>query len=226
MDDRAVTGDQQEEFEGQGFLHVPGLIPLHMVEQLRDDYDAVVERRIDIELWRDRIQDGEILQLGNPYKNIPGWSEHPYMRQIVGLGRQLLGPDIDYKYDQLIFKPPHNPIELLWHQDAGYGWPGKANQRACTCWLALSEVTRDMGSLQFIPGSHLEGIAEHVDARHKNPIGGALEVSVDESKAVTVEYGPGDVTIHHCRTLHYTRGNITDRPRRGLSIHLWPEPND
>ena len=42
-----------------------------------------------------------------------------------------------------------------------------------------------------------------------------------ELRAVTVEYGPGDVTIHHGRTLHYTSGN----PRRGLSIHLWPEPN-
>jgi ectoine hydroxylase-related dioxygenase (phytanoyl-CoA dioxygenase family) len=65
-----------------------------------------------------------------------------------------------------------------------------------------------------------------VDATHKNPINAALEVMVDESLAVTVEYGPGDVTIHHGRTLHYTRGNSTDCPRRGLSIHLWPEPND
>jgi hypothetical protein len=226
MTDIRVTSAQQEQFDRQGFLHVHGLIPLDMVEQLRNDYDAVVEGRVDVEVWRDRIREGGILQLGNPYKNIPGWSDHPYMARIIGLGKQLLGPDIDYKYDQLIYKPPHNPVELLWHQDAGYGWPGKANHRSCTCWLALSDVTQEMGSLQFVPGSHLEGIAEHVDATHKNPINAALEVMVDESLAVTVEYGPGDVTIHHGRTLHYTRGNSTDRPRRGLSIHLWPEPND
>ena len=106
------------------------------------------------------------------------------------------------------------------------GWKGKANYRSGTCWLALSEVTEKMGALQFVPGSHLEGIAEHIDATHKNPINGALEVHVDESKAVQVEYGPGDATIHHSRTLHYTSGNDTDQPRRGLSTHLWPEPNE
>ena len=137
-----------------------------------------------------------------------------------------MGDDLEYKYDQLIYKPPGNMVELLWHHDAGYGWPGKANYRSTTCWLALSEATEEMGSLHFLPGSHKEGIAEHVDATYKNPIGGALEVKVDWSKAVVVEYGPGDVTFHHGRTLHYSRGNSTDQPRRGLSTHLWPEPNE
>ena len=79
-----------------------------------------------------------------------------------------------------------------------------------------------MGSLQFIPGSHLKGIAEHISAKHKNPINNALEVIVDESQAVVVEYEPGDATFHHGRTLHYTSGNTTDKSRRGVSTHLWP----
>ena len=61
--------------------------------------------------------------------------------RIVAVGKQLLGDDIEYKYDQLIYKPPGNSVELLWHQDAGYGWPGKANHRSATCWLALSAAT-------------------------------------------------------------------------------------
>ena len=83
-----------------------------------------------------------------------------------------------------------------------------------------------MGALHFLPGSHKHGIAEHVDATHKNPINAALEVAVDESQAVVVEYEAGDVTFHHGRTLHYSRGNSTDQPRRGLSTHLWPDPNE
>jgi phytanoyl-CoA hydroxylase len=226
MIDASVTKSQREAFGRQGFVHLRELIPPAMVEELRRGYDEVVAGKTEVEAWKGRIAPGEILQLGLPYKNIPGWQDHPFMDRIVDVGKQLMGADIEYRYDQLIYKPPHNPVELLWHQDAGYGWPGKANYRSCTCWLALTAVSREMGSLQFLPGSHLEEIAEHVDAAHKNPIQGALEVMVDESKAVTVEYGPGDVTIHHCRTLHYTRGNSTDEPRRGLSIHMWPEPNE
>ena len=226
MENIELTQEQRDEFQRRGFLHVRECIPRDMVEELRADYDRAVEGKCEIEAWKGRIAPDKILQLGNPYKNIPGWDGHAYMQRIVGLGKALLGEDIEYKYDQLIYKPPHNPVELLWHQDAGYGWKGKANYRSGTCWLALSEVTREMGALQFIPGSHLEGIAEHVDATHKNPINAALEVKVDESQAVAVEYGPGDVTIHHGRTLHYTCGNQTDQPRRGLSMHLWPEPNE
>ena len=117
----------------------------------------------------------------------------------------------------LIFKPPYNEVELLWHQDTGYDWPGAANYRSATCWLALSRVITAMGALQFIPGSRKQGIAEH----HESP-GSYLEVMVDASQAVAVEYEPGDATFHHGRTLHYTSGNQTALPRRGLSTHLWP----
>ena len=48
-----------------------------------------------------------------------------------------MGDDIEYSYDQLIYKPPGTSVELLFHQDAGYGWPGRANSRGMTSWLAL-----------------------------------------------------------------------------------------
>ena len=224
MDETALKPEQVDEFNTQGFVVLRQLIPGDMVDELREGYDEAVANRYDVPGWK--LAPDEILQLGNPYKSIPPWSNHPYMGRMVSAAKQLLGDDIAYRYDQLIYKPPHNSVELLWHQDAGYGWRGKANYRSGTCWLALSEVTTEMGGMQFIPGSHLQGIAEHVDATHKNPINAALEVTVDESRAVQVEYGPGDATIHHGRTLHYTSGNSTDTPRRGLSTHLWPELNE
>jgi phytanoyl-CoA hydroxylase len=226
MKEGRLDKEALEAFDRDGYVVVRGFLPPAMVAVLRQGYDAATRGEINAEGWKHRIGPGRILQLGMPYRHIPGWEGHEYMSRLVGAGRQLLGDDIDYKYDQLIYKPPHNTVELLWHQDAGYGWPGKANTRALTCWLALSPVDRDMGALQFIPGSHRLGIAEHVDASERNPISGALEVEVDTDQAVVVEYGAGDVSFHHGRTLHYSSGNATDRPRRGLSTHLWPTPNE
>ena len=226
MSELTLSEAQIAEFHERGFVHVHEFIPHEMLVELRAGYDAATRGEYDVDGWNQKIAAGDILQLGMPNTHIPGWQRHEYLMRIVQVGKQLLGDDIEYKYDQLIYKPPGSEVELLWHQDAGYGWPGKANYRSTTCWLALSEATEEMGSLQFMPGSHKEGIAEHVDATYKNPIGGALEVMVDQDKAVVVEYGPGDVTFHHGRTLHYSRGNSTDQPRRGLSTHLWPEPNE
>ena len=219
-----LSAEQVESFHEQGFVVCRQFIPPAMVEELRRGYDAATRGEVDA--WKERWAADQILQLGVPNKHIPGWQGHPYLQRIVAAGKELMGEDIEYRYDQLIYKPPGNAVELLWHQDAGYGWPGKANFRGLTCWLAFTAVTRAMGALQFMPGSHKKGIAEHVDATHRNPISGALEVEVDQSEAVVVEYGPGDVTFHHCRTLHYSSGNSTDQPRRGLSTHLWPEPNE
>ena len=78
----------------------------------------------------------------------------------------------------------------------------------------------------FHSGSHKHGIVEHYDCTDFNPVGGALQADVDPSEGVLVEYEPGDVTFHHGRTLHYSGGNRTNRPRCGLSTHLWPSPNE
>ena len=226
MSEAKLSEEQIAEFHERGFVHLREFIPEDMLAELREGYDAATRGVYDVDGWNQKIAAGDILQLGMPNTHIPGWRGHEYLQRIVQTGKQLLGDDIEYKYDQVIYKPPGNEVELLWHQDAGYGWPGKANYRSTTCWLALSEASEEMGSLQFMPCSHKQGIAEHVDATYKNPIGGALEVVVDQSKAVVVEYGPGDVTFHHGRTLHYSRGNSTDQPRCGLSTHLWPVPNE
>ena len=48
-------------------------------------------------------------------------------------------------------------------------------------------------------------------------VGGALEIAdVDPDTAFTVTLKPGDAT------LHYTGGNRTDDPRRGLITHFFP----
>ena len=77
--------------------------------------------------------------------------------------------------------------------------------------------------MQFIPGSHRQGLVEHDDASKRSIISGALEVlDVDESKAVKITMSPGDLSLHHCRTLHYTSGNEANTPRCGLVIHMGP----
>jgi hypothetical protein len=145
-----------DEFHDRGFIVVRGLIPQPMVNALRKGYDAVTRGEVPSMPLRERTAvdpEGEPLmrQLGRPYLNIEGWSDVGYLERLVSVGKQLMGEDIEYSYDQLIYKPPGSTVELLYHQDAGYGWPGKANARGLTSWLALSEAVEQQGSLWFVP---------------------------------------------------------------------------
>ena len=135
---RVLSDAEISEFHERGFIVVRGLIPRPMVNALRKGYDAATRGEVASMPLRKRTAadpEGEPLmrQLGGPYRNIDGWSEIGYLEQLVTIGKQLMGDDIEYSYDQLIYKPPGSTVELLYHQDAGYGWPGKATARGMTC---------------------------------------------------------------------------------------------
>jgi len=36
--------------------------------------------------------------------------------------------------EQKFYKQPGQETEVLWHQDAGYGWPGSAGERDIAGW--------------------------------------------------------------------------------------------
>lgn len=209
------------DFEEQGYVVIRGLVSEVELEPMLASYLAAARRERVIAGWNDHLRPGQIVQLGDPSAKL-GWRGMPYFARIGALARTLGGEDMVLAYDQMIYKQPGQEAEVLWHQDAGYDWPGSAGERGITCWLALVDVTRDQGTMTFLPGSHRRGIVPHHAAQDRNPIGGALEAEADTGAAEVVEYRAGDCSFHHGRTLHYTGANRTDRPRASLSSHFWP----
>ena len=198
-----LMGKQIETFQTDGFLVIRNLLLMDQVDEINVGYQKAISGQIDAHDWKKRINSVSSAQLGDP-SAVLGWRQFLYFQQILSIAKQLNGEDIEVAYDQLIYKPPHSLIEVLWHQDAGYGpWPEEAVKRGLTCWLALVDATPKQGSMQFIPGSHRQGIYRHYNAQDRNPIGGALEVRLDDQEAVAVSYQAGDCSFHHACTLHY-----------------------
>ncbi len=215
-----LSPENAVQFQENGFLVVEDLITEPQVEELIAGYEKAIAGEYGDMRWKGKRVDGRMIQLANPSRVIPGWSDHAYMANGLAIARQLLGEDLAYHYDQMIMKPPQYPAETHWHQDAGY-WH---NDRALTCWLALSPVFEANGAMHFIPGSHKKGIVEHQDASGYSEINSALEaVMEDDSAAVAIPLNPGSATFHHCKTLHYAGGNHSDIPRRGLITHFFPK---
>jgi ectoine hydroxylase-related dioxygenase (phytanoyl-CoA dioxygenase family) len=135
------------------------------------------------------------------------------------LAAVLLGARASCYFDHAVYKPAHNGTTTAWHQDAAADPHGLGN-RAIHVWLALDDVSAEMGCMEFIPGSHRHGIVSH---RPRTPAAHALVAeafSPDGAQACPIPAGA--MTVHGPRTLHCTGPNRTDRPRRSWTLQFAP----
>jgi len=122
--------------------------------------------------------------------------------------------------DSVLVKEPGAIEKTAFHQDISYFHV--EGHQICTTWVPLDPVRAETGAVRFISGSHLwkkqyrpnfftsqvlmpDTEGEAVPDFHK---------SERSSKAVSFDMEPGDVTIHHARTIHGAGGNMSKTTRR------------
>src|SRR3546814_1653851 len=79
--------------------------------------------------------------------------------------------------------------------------------------------------MQVIPGTHLLDQIPHKDTFSKNNLltrGQEIAVQVDQSKAVSIELQPGEMSLHHVRIIHGSPPNPSPRRRIGFAIRYIP----
>ncbi|MCG8586169.1 MAG: phytanoyl-CoA dioxygenase family protein [Pirellulales bacterium] len=112
-------------------------------------------------------------------------------------------------------KPSRVGSGVPWHQDNAYFCLAPPN--ALTVWVALDAVTVENGPVQFIKGSHRIGAQPTRNSGVRgNSIGLATPPSFEANNLYCGVLDPGDITIHHCQTLHRSSPNRTDKSRLGL----------
>lgn len=128
--------------------------------------------------------------------------------------------------DQILVKPgPGAPFAL--HQDHTY-WSFSTRTSTLSCWLALADMTADMGPVEVIRGSYRWGLVETpkhakdgikssnedylTGVRDFNPAGSDLEF-------VPALVPKGGGIFFHGLTVHGSRGNSTDKWRRAVALH-------
>ncbi|MEZ4987120.1 MAG: phytanoyl-CoA dioxygenase family protein [Saprospiraceae bacterium] len=153
-----------------------------------------------------------------PSRLYPALMQSVIHQRVTALARQLMGEDMALDFDMLIDKPPHTHAPTPWHQDEAY-WINMPDKRAVSCWLALDDVVKENGCMWFIPKSHQAALRSHVQTGQ----GGALQCQATEAEAIAAEMQAGSCTFHHGRTVHYARGNSTDRRRRAFITNFRPE---
>lgn len=166
-------------------------------------------RKIDQAWWSDRT--------------IASIATSPVLGDIAAA---LLGVEvIRLWHDQLLWKPPGGGASGVvgYHQDKGY-WTASSTSDMVTAWVAFDDVTEEMGAMRFVPGSHrwgrvIEGNA-FFETDHDAQRAAAKVPDGAEWTEQVVELEAGQVSFHHCKTLHGSPPNRSDRDRVSLAVHL------
>jgi ectoine hydroxylase-related dioxygenase (phytanoyl-CoA dioxygenase family) len=144
--------------------------------------------------------------------------------------RMMRSRKVNFFYEQLLVKEPGTVAPTPWHQDLPYwcvgGW------QVASIWVPFDRSTPDNGVVTYVRGSHLWGKlfrprsfgtrprvqdAETEYLEEVPDIGAAPQ----DYEFVTGMLEPGDVFVHHARTLHGAPGNASMHQRRRALATRW-----
>lgn len=218
-----LTDEHLEDYREKGYFIVEGLYDEYVDDMIEDivdiaenpeDYpDPVTRGMLDESELPDGMEDVEPIDRVSALRpNVPEFEryydtgESPAAR----VAAEVLGQrDLRRIYKFCFCNPPGVGTGVPWHQDQGL-W-SQWMPESITCWIALSEVTPANGCLQFVPGSHGEGIIPHVPAENTHPRVPDSKFDEDELEFAVME--PGDAVLFDPLVVHQSGANETDRRR-------------
>lgn len=137
--------------------------------------------------------------------------------------RLLRTESVSILEDQLLDKPgPSVPVNV--HQDYSY-WSFSRSTALITCWIALVDVTLDLGPVEVIPGSHKWKQAPrprelvHGSEQDWDAVVTSVRPEGAEVSFVPVIVPAGGGVFFHGLTFHGSRANKSTNVRRACSLH-------
>ncbi|MDB5670298.1 MAG: phytanoyl-CoA dioxygenase family protein [Alphaproteobacteria bacterium] len=226
-----LASAEREAFERDGVACLRGLLSEDWIESLREAVAKVMATPTEYsrDLAREGGKAGSFYQEINVSLRSDPIAQFVKQSPIAAAAAAVMGSrSIRFFSDQLLVKEPATNAETPWHQDFPY-FPCDGDQIG-SVWLGLDPVTRENGAMSFVKGSHRTGTLfapQNFGSKagyESDPFDGPPpDVDADPEAYPTIcyEMEPGDVTIHHARTLHGAKGNeSSDVRRRGFTIRL------
>jgi len=234
-----LTDAQRQQWDREGYLVLPNLLPRSTIEGMRRKYAEVTDQLIgQLKAEGLIVDEGKHLpferrlaavagrhanKFGRSWRKLLGGQEvfdlqcSPGLVNVVG---ELIGGDvIGHAIYNARPKLPNQQFTVVpWHQDSGYFGAQSATSLILTCWIPLVPVHADNGCMQVIPGTHRESLHQHT---LENCEGQFLELDaavVDESRAVTLPMQPGDVLIFNNLVFHRSLPSISPEIRWSIDV--------
>lgn len=215
-----VSEEQAAQFDERGWFVLADVVSGPDLERTvaeTDRLEAFIDR------WLQGQRDGRagIAEAGALTVNTHLVARSPWLRDLVrsprllGVVRDLVGPDALLYWDQLVYKKPEKPRPFPWHQDNGYGFVEP--QQYLTVWLALTDATIANGCPQVVPGLHRRGTLRH---RWVDPLG--FQCVDDPPEVDVAEVPTGSAVVFSSLTPHQTGPNTTADVRKAYIVQYCP----
>lgn len=213
-----LAGDAAERFDRDGFVRLPGVLDATTVDFFEPEITSKV-----IELNTMHVPLAERSTYGKAFLQVTNlWRHSDLVRRFVmsqRLGRiaaELMGVDgVRLYHDQALYKEADGGI-TPWHADQYY-WPFDSD-RTCTVWVPLQETPAEMGPLEFAVGSQSFEFGRDLSISDESEA--ALQKALGEQgfEVSSRPFAVGDVSYHTGWTFHRAGPNLTETPRRVMTV--------
>ena len=207
-----LSKEQIEQYHEDGYVIPDFRLPEQTLQDMRDAHTRMVERHPEFRDYCSHVLAFDV-----------GFLEYARTPEIVEMVAQVIGEDIALWNMSFFAKPAGDGRKVPWHQDGEY-WAVRP-LATCTVWLAIDDATIENGCLKFMPGSHK---ARKLAAHTSNPdpnlaLNQEIDAgSYDEDKAFHLELEAGQMSLHDVYLVHGSEANVSDRPRRGITMRYMP----
>ncbi len=234
----AVTEADRREFREHGVVALRGVLDLGIIAAL----DAPVARAVagdpstaDLSALGDSLTGPPAAAgegRGRFHSGVDHWLDDIEMRHFAtesplpGIVAALLESRELFLYeDSILVKEPNSLEPTVFHQDHPYF--SVDGDLVCTTWIPLDPVTRETGGIGYVRGSHLDDTQWRPNLFvTRDPIPGRpgrdvpdFHTDPGDADIVWIDAAPGDVVIHHARTIHGAGPNRSlDTSRRAVSV--------
>jgi ectoine hydroxylase-related dioxygenase (phytanoyl-CoA dioxygenase family) len=213
-----LDADQRAFFAEHGWLVVRAAISPPRAAELEQSVDVIYDAHA-----QPPVPAGVVWELASPSRLSPAIAQHAHDAAIAQRVAEALGcARVKLLQDTVLVKAAEVGGAVAWHQDHTYtGYLAPA--RAVSVRLALTDETLGSGCLEVISGSQAWGLLGDVRALTESHVADALGPAAARwgDRVVALELCPGDLSIHHCLTLHRSSENRSANARKTLITRLF-----
>ena len=243
---RAITAAEVDTFWLDGVVCLRGVLDRALLDAMAAPVGELVRARslADMSAMGESLErSGETVlrdttegdeARGRFISGVDHWRGHEAFRffacdsTLPAIAAALLGANTVYLWeDSLLVKEPGTKERTAWHQDLGYFHA--AGEQICTTWCPLDPVTAATGAVRFVRASHRWSTVFRPNLFVSTmAIPGTRGDDVPDIDAMAergdvdvlvFDTDPGDITVHHARTLHAAGANRSaTQTRRAISV--------
>lgn len=198
-----LTTEQRRQYDEQGYLVVPGLMPAALMAQAS---------RMDIALeQREKLDADSQARLERTMRDV--LSQFRRTSQVLDWVEQFCGAKVLSLGAMYVSVPPEGGHgQLALHQNANFLPFSDNEERLVSVWTAID--CPGVNSLFAVPGSH-----KGPTLQHSVEDGIIIDPMFEDVGAVAVDAQPGDAVFIHPRLVHGTAPNRSSIHRKEMISH-------